>query len=389
MASEAPAAGNSSRYGAVDCLRGIAILFVLVHHVFARSENSHLNLYHVVSARVGDALYRNGVNGVVIFFVVSGFVITRMTLRRWGSLDQVDLRSFYRFRFARIFPLLLLVLLALTLGHRAAWSDFAVRPPQSLAQLWVAVLTFRTNCYIAAHGAIPLGWLPLWSLSVEEVFYLFFPLVAALPRRLHVFEALCGLLIVVGPFARASTAGGFRWNGYGYLACMDAIAMGCLVALAGRKLQLPPKDARAVRILGITLMALVTLYRPAFVYWLHPGLDFTMLAFGTSLFLLTVIGSPTEGSLALAPVRWFGRNSYEIYLTHIFVIVGPVLYMSERRFSDRTASLLIPLITVAAGLLGWIVARYYSEPLNEWLRRPRLKARPAPRLVSSPVLTRD
>lgn len=378
MDADSTSPGAASRYGTIDCLRGIAVLAVVVHHIFVRSEGTHVNLYRAVSARVGDALYRNGFNGVVIFFVISGFVITRMTLRRWGTLDQIDLRAFYRFRFARIFPLLLLVLVALTISHRAGWQTFAIHPPQSLGALCLAVLTFRTNCYIAAHGAIPLGWLPLWSLAVEEVFYLFFPLVAKLSRRLKLFEVLCCALIVIAPLARASHAGGVRWNEYGYLACMDAIAMGCLISLHGNKIRLSLRDARAVRILGSGLMLLVTIYHPPLVYLLHPtGLDFTLLAAGTALFLLTMPNSTSEGSRYLEPLRWFGRNSYEIYLTHVFVLAGPVVLMSEGRITDQHATMTIPAIAAAAGVLGWLVARYYSEPLNAWLRRPRsAKLRP-------------
>ena len=103
-----------SRLDGVDVLRGVSILAVIVLHVYIRLRGYGFKpatdwprwLFHLV--------FLNGNNGVTIFFAVSGFLITLTSLRRFGSLAEMRARVFYRIRFARIAPLLLLVLAVLS-----------------------------------------------------------------------------------------------------------------------------------------------------------------------------------------------------------------------------------------------------------------------------------
>jgi peptidoglycan/LPS O-acetylase OafA/YrhL len=124
------------------------------------------------------ALVWNGQNGVQIFFVISGFLITSTSLRRWGSLSAIRVLDFYRLRFARIAPLLLLLLAALSILHFAGTSGFVVsQETGGLGRALFAALTFHINLLEAQRGYLPASWDILWSLSVEEAFYVFFPLI--------------------------------------------------------------------------------------------------------------------------------------------------------------------------------------------------------------------
>ncbi|MFZ0479929.1 MAG: acyltransferase, partial [Terriglobales bacterium] len=175
----------------------------------------------------------NGQFGVQMFFAVSGFLITATTLKRWGSVPQVSLRGFYRMRFARIAPLLVLLLTVLSLLHLAHLKYFVVPAKTGgLGRALLAALTFHVNVLEARRGYLPGNWDILWSLSVEEIFYLFFPLFARLLTRGRSFIALLLSLVVLGPFARTVLAHGNEvWKEYSYLGGMDAIALGCLTAL--------------------------------------------------------------------------------------------------------------------------------------------------------------
>ncbi len=81
--------------------------------------------------------------------------------------------------------------------------------------------------------------------------------------------------------------------------------------------------------------------------------------------------------------RWFGRNSYEIYLTHMFVIWPLVALFQRSGITIYGAPGLFIITTVLAGLLGWMVARFYSEPFNRWLRYKLVPRRAAGKEIAA------
>lgn len=145
-----------------------------------------------------SALVWNGQFGVQIFFAISGFLITSTTLRRWGSAASVNVLDFYRLRFARIAPLMMLVLLILSVLHLTHVKGFVVgEKTGGLGRALVAALTFHVNLLEARRGYLPASWDVLWSLSVEEMFYLCFPLVcrAFSSYQFSVGSAFCFCLL--------------------------------------------------------------------------------------------------------------------------------------------------------------------------------------------------
>jgi peptidoglycan/LPS O-acetylase OafA/YrhL len=180
------------------------------------------------------ALVWNGQFGVQIFFAVSGFLITSTALRRWGTLSNVSLRDFYLLRVARIAPMLLALLAVMTALHYANISPFVVSKENGgIDGTLLAALTLRINVLQAHRGWLPANWGILWSLSVEEMFYLFFPLVARFFSRQNLFPSVLLCFVAMGPFARTIFARGNEiWSEQSYLGGMDAIALGCLTALS-------------------------------------------------------------------------------------------------------------------------------------------------------------
>ena len=372
---------SALRLDVIDTLRGGSILAVILLHINIRMRlagfpfQSHFPpwLFHLV--------FTNGNNGVSVFFAISGFLITTTSLRRFGSLENVNVRTFYRTRFARIAPLLLLVLFILSLLHVAQAPGFYIQPAEStLPRALFAALTFHLNWLEAVRGYLPPNWDVLWSLSVEEAFYLFFPLVCLLTRKRNGNIMLLGfllLLVAAGPFARTIWTSNDIWREKSYLGGADGIAMGCLSALAADWLRttryergsigrdswlMPMQMAGAVVLIFIALWPRWAITRYIGIY----GLDGSLLALGTCAIAIPSALKNARGHRWTGPVRWLGRNSYEVYMTHEFVVVWTVgAYV---RFHAGTLSIWIVLVLLISGGLGAAVTFSYSEPLNRRLR---------------------
>ncbi len=163
------------RLDGVDLLRCLAIVFVLLNHVNMRLFLADIAYTQGLPAQFVSSLVWNGQHGVQMFFAVSGFLITSTSIRRWGSLSKVSVRDFYALRFALIAPLLLLLLAVLCILHTAGLKDFVVSGETGgLGRAVIAALTFHINVLEAHRGDLPGNWDVLWSLSMEDMFSLFF-----------------------------------------------------------------------------------------------------------------------------------------------------------------------------------------------------------------------
>jgi peptidoglycan/LPS O-acetylase OafA/YrhL len=311
----------------IDGLRGVAIALVMLHRFWPRSGPLAA---HAALANVGWV-------GVDLFFVVSGFLITGILLDTRG--ERGWFKNFWARRALRIFPLyyafvaLAFVAFPLLEGARFGASGF-VR--ESGSPLWYAF--YLGNVREALVGHEPSYFLgTLWSLSIEEQFYLTFPLVVALlgPRRLR--PALVGL-VAFAPAFRLATM--LAWPGaerVQYLATpsrVDVIAVGALLALLLRsEVRLPSPRASAF---GLAAAA------AAFaVAWGAGGLDRTQpfgrvlgysivaVLFGALvLFTLLHRDAPATALLRARPLRALGKLCYGLYLLHrpADAIVGAVTH---------------------------------------------------------------
>lgn len=372
------------RLDGVDLVRGFSILAVVLLHIWIFGHVGDLSIGHSLPEWSQFLIFHNGGNGVTAFFVVSGFLITLTSIRRFGSLEKMKPRKFYRIRFARIAPLLLLLLAVLSVLHLAKVPHFRIDPAVcGLPRALFSDLTFHLNWLEAAHGWLPGCWSVLWSLSVEEAFYFLFPLVcvALLARRWSrpgFFLLLFGL-IAVGPYARTAMTTNWIWQEQSYLGNMDGIALGCLCALLtdwctrdGRKVG--KKWPLAAQAVGAAAMLFIAVWPwPRFILgWnvkhamAHTGTDVTVLMLGTALFLWGSVIRDKTGSMFTAPVRWLGRHSYEVYLSHEFAVIGVLLLCF--RIHRGPIALWIGAILGCSALLGYALAKWFSEPLNRRLR---------------------
>ena len=369
----------ANRFDGVDVLRGISILAVILLHISIRLHSVGVSLDKMMPHWTFHLLFRNGNNGVTVFFAISGFLITFTSLRRFGSLAKVRPAKFYRIRFARIAPLLLLILAIVSMLHLVKAPGFYISPQKTtLLRAVFAALTFHLNWLEAVRGYLPANWDVLWSLSVEEMFYLLFPLVCVAFRSLRygtpIVVVLLLSLVAIGPFARSCWTTNPIWQEKSYLGGMDGIALGCLSALLTSRLL--AKGVELPRYLlelsGAAMMFLIAFWPnwAVMTFIGRTGLDSTMLALGTCLVIISTVLRRTAGGLFTASIRWFGRHSYEVYMTHEFVVVWVVMIYG--RVPHAAIALWILAIVALCAPLGFLLARYFSEPLNRRLRGSRL-----------------
>jgi len=372
-----------ARNPGIDLLRGLSILLVVVHHVGLRIPLRQSVLAAFLPRWALNALIYNGYEAVFIFFVISGFLITSNALTRWGSLGAVDVRAFYARRAARILPCLLVLVAVLSLLHLAGARDYVItRPGQSLPRAIGSALGLHLNWYEGHTGYLPGNWDVLWSLSIEEVFYLGFPWLGLGLRRARVLVPTLLLLALSLPVSRAALGGNEIWQEKAYLPGMAGIAMGVLAALAADRLR--PRGAWPVRLLGaLGAAGLVAVL--CFEGRLWPVLGngcILLLTAATACLVLAFHWQAVQRTLPVPPgtgwLRSFGRLSYEIYLTHMFV-VWPVIRLFKAAGGGLRWGILwyLPAV-ILAWLLGWLVARYLSVPAERHLRHRWMPAE-APR----------
>src|SRR5262249_14766966 len=148
---------------------------------------------------------------------------------------------------------------------------------------------FHINWLEARTGYLPASWDVLWSLSIEEVFYLVFPLVCTLLRKQALIVGFLCCFLVIAPWARVHTENQY-WADNGYLSCMDGIALGCLAAIAAAKIRLSKRANLLLGLFGALLCVFMDVFRDtAFHTGLYKiGLDITTLELGAALLLISL-----------------------------------------------------------------------------------------------------
>ena len=361
---------TAARNPGIDLLRGLSIVLVIIHHTVSfRIPLKKTALAEVVPARVINALSYNGYEAVFIFFVISGFLITTNALNRWGSLPTLDLRAFYKRRAARILPCLFLLVLVLSGLHLAKVHDYVIeKPGQSLGRAALSALGLHLNWYEGFHGYLPGSWDVLWSLSIEEVFYLGFPLLCiSLGRTKLLAPALIALALSL-PWTHAALAGNEIWQEKAYLPGMSAIATGVLAALVAARWTPSPRWVWISGACGAAGVAAVLLIEDLLWHVLRDG-TMLVLTFSAAALVLAFHWSSKRSLPGTGWLQSFGRLSYECYLTHMFVVLG-VLAAFKASGAGVTHRYLWTLPSLALSwLLGYAVSRFISIPAEEHLRR--------------------
>lgn len=378
-------AGTASgpRNPGIDLLRGLSILLVVLHHIGLRIPLKHGVLAAWLPGFVLGAINYNGYESVFVFFVISGFLITGHSLQRWGRLDLLDTRAFYARRFARIAPCLLALLLVLSVLHIVGVQDYVIkRAGQSLPRALFAALGLHLNWYEGHYGYLPGNWDVLWSLSIEETFYLAFPIVCLLVRRTGLLALLLVAFALSLPWTHAALVDNEIWQEKAYLPGMAAIATGVLGALFANGWRPHARSVSHAFVAAGCIGLAAVLFAGQ---WLWPIIHDAYLLLLTLSVLCMLAGLQWRQAQGvwrpwrvLDWLRSFGRLSYEIYLSHMFVVFAVVrLFHSFGADMQWGVLWYLPAVPLC-WLLGAAVARWISLPCERWLKTRLLLPRPMP-----------
>ncbi len=330
----------------IQALRGVAVAFVVIAHLWPLAPPG-------------------GYVGVDVFFVISGFLITSHLVRELDRDRRVALAKFWARRARRILPAALTVLLACALATIAFVPE--TRWPQFLAEIRASA-AYVENWRLAADAvdyfASENGPSPVqhyWSLSVEEQFYLLWPIalgaVAWLTTRRAALVALMAAVVVTSLAASVWLTKTDPAAAY-FVPTTRAweFAAGGLLALAGDR---KPAHARALAWLGLAAIAAAgALYSPATPF---PGIAAALPVAGT----LAVIWARVP-VLNFSPLLLLGGISYSVYLWH-WPLLTLAPYATGRPV-DTTTTLTVLMLTL---LLAWLSTRFIEDPIRHLHSAPR------------------
>ena len=381
-----PTSIGSRRNSRIDLLRGVSIVLVVLEHLSQRIPAGRGMLGSIVPARIMDGLFSHGYEAVFIFFVISGFLITSNSLQRWRHLNQIDLQTFYARRFARIGPCLLVLVVLLSLLDVMGIEEYVIaHAKQSLPGAVAAALGFYLNWYEAYTGHyLPGGWDVLWSLSIEEVFYIGFPIVCLLLRRERLLIVILATIAISLPWTRAAAlATNEIWHEKAYLPGMAAIAAGILAALAAARFR-PPRRFWVNFLIVAGSLGIASVLFADDILWkaLHEGVLLVLML--STVCLLLAFSAARQGSDSTFPglgwLRAFGRLSYETYLTHMFVVFAVTQAFHLTGANERLGILWYPPAFALCWLLAKGIDKTFSTPCNLALRKRLIRPRRLPAL---------
>jgi peptidoglycan/LPS O-acetylase OafA/YrhL len=343
---------------ALDGLRGIAILLVVGHHLVLG----------------GRRAIPGGFIGVDVFFVLSGALITMLLVHERQTTGRIRLRAFWMRRVIRLLPALFAMLALVVLYTAIAW------PSEQAAGVRVEAL------YAVAYVS---NWLNVtnarrilaatWSLSIEECFYVIWPVLVAVLLR----DGRRAVLLAAGLFTLGSFAARFALFGefasypriyFGLDTRADALAVGCACGLLAPGAFSSGRARKAVRagaVLGFAAIVAAAVWADwRTPYWTLAG--YSGMALASAAIVVGAINAPFRW-LEWSPLVWTGRLSYSLYLWML-----PVLTVLQAW----------PMAVQLAAMLAAAAASYFGieRPAQRLRARWKLERRSSP--LAEPLASR-
>ena len=350
---------SSLRYNpALDGLRAVAIALVIADHC------------HVPG-------FDGGYFGVDLFFVLSGFLITRLLVDEFDAAGQIDLPKFYLRRLLRLAPPLLLLLAAYLVIAPMIWPQYG---------LWshirdAALAGFYLSDYGRAIWLYPIALQHTWSLSVEEHFYLIWPFAVLLLARIELRWRIASLF---GIYLIATAWRIFEYEGSGWVATyfrfdtrMSGMICGALLAICLPRIgQISEKTANAVGVVACAVLVVCI----SLGFWRSPSTLVWMTSLAEMAAVGLLIAASSQNSwvslmLSARPLVGIGIISYGMYLWH---------YPAAVFFRDRLPWYqTVPIVLIFAFAVATASYLIVERPLQRYrrslkARRRQIDAEPEP-----------
>jgi peptidoglycan/LPS O-acetylase OafA/YrhL len=325
----------------LDGLRALAVTLVVLFHA-------------------GAAWIPAGYVGVDVFFVLSGFLITRNLAFELQSTGKIRFRTFYMRRVRRLFPAMISTIIFSFLGAFLLFSpqqliDFFASAASATISIANVYFWFEADYFDALATTKPL--LHTWSLSVEEQFYLVWPIAMyglwRLLNRRGTFVALAGISVASLLLSQGLLKNHPSFAFYLLPSRVFELGMGAMLVF------LPDLRGRVLRE-GSAALGLIMIVSSAVFYTEQtpfPGLPALLPVGGTALFIAGSRAPVIGGLFRFAPAVWLGRISYSVYLVHWPIVVFLISYS----YAPLAGGAQIAGLFGLSVLLGWLQFRFVEQ----------------------------
>jgi peptidoglycan/LPS O-acetylase OafA/YrhL len=364
----------------LDGLRSLAFILVYYHHtigLFWRDNPGNSPLYRFIFY-ADQRIHNWGWVGVDLFFVLSAFLITSLLLRERESYsaegnanDTISLKKFFARRILRIWPLYfcylsLVALLSLVLSPAYTGATlFGSGPGQGGWQQLLAFALFVGNFAVISQGVVLHLLNPMWSLCIEEQFYIVW---GASMKMLNKNSYLLALLVAAGLAAPALRYYLWSLDAKNYLAYYlnsvshcDAIVCGGIAAFAwrryGEKFQASPLLQGGLALAAAALLAPLTFVpyieaSDASIIWVM-----STVALGFTGLLLTTMSNKSVRAFFASPfLTHIGRLTYGLYMFH-FLVIYTLVYVSRNQLHIASRLTLMAITWLLGLTLTYVLAR--------------------------------
>ena len=367
--SDSSIASRSKHLPALDGVRGLAVVVVFVFHYGGGTHSS------VRAIQLFGFVNKGGWSGVVLFFVLSGFLITGIL---WDSYsDEAWWRKFFFRRSLRIFPLYYLSLLLVVLAAIPAGNASGVLAGIGIPALFLENMPYLDRISEALPSPLPI--FHLWSIAVEEQFYLLWPWIlywcwhrasGASGRRIA--KLVCVAILLGSLLFRVIVWLAYTRQPPPYehflITQAGALAAGGWLALAwrGPEWQRIVRFAPAAALVGLAGFAVVGLatrkFETSSTLMMTAGLFAVTILF-TAVLALSLEPGVVRNAFSIGLLRWLGNISYGVYVFHVLLL--PVIGHLSARIAHGGPQMIVNVVQFFVAALLSLVAANISFKLFE------------------------